>query len=112
MLTHNGDKERGGILAMNISDIALDSGKIGERGEICDYMNDYISTLPGARYLGCIGFGLNGRRPKSGQLEGKEGMVVEPIWLWAKGGSYTLDDYFRTGFAAAKPKNRPSLFKR
>lgn len=103
-LTDEGD--RGGILAMNIADIYNNDTK--DRGEICDPMNDYISKLKGARYLGCIGLRL-AKRPQSGALEGKEGASVEPIWLWAKGGTWELDDYLKHGFANCKRKPSKGL---
>lgn len=103
-LTDEGD--RGGILAMNIADIY--NNDTLDRGEICDPMNDYISKLPGARYLGCIGLRL-AKRPQSGALEGKEGASVEPIWLWAKGGTWTLEDYLKNGFAHCKRKPSKGL---
>jgi len=93
--------ERGGILAINISDIYNSSDKT--RGEICDPMNDYISSLKGARYIGCIGLRL-AKRPESGALEGKQGASIEPIWVWAKGGSWELDDYIDNGFKTKKVK--------
>lgn len=99
ILSSEGD--RGGILAMNISDIF--DGSKGERGEICDPMNDYISTLEGARYIGCIGLRL-AKRPESETLRGKEGVSIEPIWIWAKGGTWELDDYLANGFKRATPK--------
>jgi len=103
-LTDEGD--RGGILAMNIADIY--NNDTMERGEICDPMNDYIGTLKGARYLGCIGLRL-AKRPQSGALEGKEGASIEPIWLWAKGGTWTLEDYLKHGFANCKRKPSKGL---
>lgn len=99
------DKDRGGILAINISDIYDDN--TGSRGVICDLMNDYISKLPGARYIGCIGLRLS-KRPQSGALMGKEGASIEPIWIWAKGGTWELDDYLENGFASYK--NTRSIF--
>lgn len=93
---------RGGILAINISDIYNDKTKA--RGEICDPMNDYISTLKGARYIGCIGMRLS-KRTQSGAYEDKEeSIAVEPIWLWAKGGTWDLDDYIRNAFNNELPK--------
>lgn len=104
VLTSEGD--RGGILAMNIADIYNNDTQ--DRGEICDPMNHYISKLPGARYIGCIGLRL-AKRPQSGALEGKEGTSVEPIWIWAKGGTYELDDYLKHGFAHCKRRKDKGL---
>lgn len=87
--------KRGGILAMNIADIYDNSNR--QRGELCDPMNDYISQLPGARYIGCLGLRLS-KRPESGALEGKKGVNIEPIWVWAKGGEWELEDYIKHGF--------------
>lgn len=102
--------ERGGILGMNISDI-FTTTKDGQ-GRICNAMNDHIVTLPKARYLGCIGLMLS-RRPESGALKDKKGVVVEPIWVWAKGGTYkTLDDYFKYGFKGSDSKTTRILFAR
>lgn len=86
---------RGGILAMNIADIYDNANN--ERAFLCDPMNDFIKKLPGARYIGCIGLALS-KRPQSVALEGKEGTSIEPIWIWAKGGTWTLDDYIKHGF--------------
>jgi hypothetical protein len=102
------DGPRGGILAMNIADIYDNS--TGERGVLCDPMNDYISKLPGARYIGCIGL-LLAKRPASGALEGKEGASIEPIWLWAKGGTWTLEDYIKNGFTT-EVRGKKSLLRR
>lgn len=97
ILTSKG--ERGGILAMNISDIYDDATK--GQGVICDPMNDYISKMEGARYIGCIGLRL-AKRPQSGTLVGKKGNFIEPIWIWAKGGTWELEDYLKHGFKGVR----------
>jgi hypothetical protein len=91
--------KRGGILAMNIADIYNNDTR--ERGELCDPMNDHISKLKDARYIGCIGLRL-AKRPESGALEGKKGVNIEPIWIWAKGGTWELEDYIKHGFKSSR----------
>lgn len=94
-----GKGPRGGILAMNIADTYFAGGV----NVMCDPMNDFIKTLPGARYIGCVGLRLAARM-NSERLKDKEGMNVEPIWVWAKGGSWELDDYIKHGFKSTSRK--------
>ena len=44
-------------------------------------MNDYISTLPNAEYVGCYGYQMN-KRPNS--KAHKIGVFCEPMWVWRK----------------------------
>lgn len=71
--------ETNGLLAINISDVYSNHTV----NNICDPMNDFISTLDGANYLGAIGYEMR-KRPNSGALKGKVGIFAEPIWLWRK----------------------------
>jgi len=67
----------GGILAINIGDVYSNHTV----NQICDPMNQFIATLNGANYLGCIGYKMQKRlRSKSD----KEGIFAEPIWIWGK----------------------------
>lgn len=68
----------GGYLIINISDVYTQ----GKRHKICDPMNDYIKSLGGVFVEG-LGMEMS-RRPNSGALNEKEGIVVEPIWVWKK----------------------------
>ena len=67
----------GGILAINIGDVYSNH----TINKICDPMNQFIGTLSGANYLGCIGYKMQKRlRSKSD----KKGIFAEPIWIWGK----------------------------
>ena len=103
------DPERGGIIGINISDVTDDKNQIQQ---ICDPMNDYFGKKKGARYIGCIGLRL-ALRPNLADgdehTDAKEDAAfIEPIWLWAKGGTWELDDYIEHGF---KKKAQKGLFK-
>jgi hypothetical protein len=68
--------KKGGRLVLNIADF-----KDGKRCEICDDTNDFIASLKGARYDGCIGMRLNKRvNRKSDDSKA----FAEPIWVWIK----------------------------
>ena len=67
----------GGHMIINISDAYTDKGVV----QICDPMNDFISTLNGAKFVECIGMKL-AKRPKN--QEEKDGTWVEPMWVWKK----------------------------
>jgi hypothetical protein len=69
--------EVGGTLAINIADTYGHH----RRNEMCDPMNDFISTLTGAEYQGAIGYRM-AKRPNS--AADKTGIFVEPIWVWKK----------------------------
>lgn len=66
----------GGHLVINISDVYLHH----QRNEMCDPMNDFISTLD-FEYKGAIGLKM-AKRPNS-KAEGT-GVFAEPIWIWQK----------------------------
>ena len=85
---------------MNIADVFARTA--GERNmvEICNPMNDFISTFSDSEYQGCIGMEM-AKRPNSGgagtaksyegsvwtekSLENKEDKKFgEPIWVWKK----------------------------
>lgn len=68
--------KRGGILALNISDVYCDH----RVNHICDPMNDFISSL-GLRYIGAVGMQM-GKRPNSNG--DRDGIFCEPIWVWQK----------------------------
>lgn len=79
--------EDGGILAINISDVYS-----GHRiNNICDPMNDFISSLEGANYMGCLGMKMS-KRPNNKTTQ-KEGTFVEPVWIFSKNNKVTLDEY-------------------
>ena len=68
-----------GCLVINVSDVYSNH----TINKICDPMNDYISSLDGASYLGCYGYQMR-TRPNSGALKGKTGKFAEPMWIWKK----------------------------
>ncbi len=67
----------GGHLCINILDIK--NFNPSRRIEICDPMNDYIGSMPGAQYQGAIGMKM-AVRPNL-----KTDTFCEPIWVWRKG---------------------------
>lgn len=71
--------EVNGHLVLNISDVYANH----RINKICDPMNDYISKLSGAKYVGCYCYEMK-KRPNSGALKGKEGKFGEPVWVWKK----------------------------
>lgn len=78
-----------GVMAINIADVYGHH----EWNQLCDPMNDFISTLPNAEYQGGMGYRM-AKRPNSLVDEWKaEGqsekpaigrVYVEPIWVWRK----------------------------
>ena len=79
----------GGTMIINIADVYSEDNKYEK---ICDPMNDFISKLPDANYSGCIGLKLS-KRPQSNNdnEESKHKKIIEPMWVWKKGDSRTLD---------------------
>ncbi len=75
--------KNGGIVAINISDVYNAGVKI-----ICDPMNDYISGLSNAKYVGCLGYKM-AKRPLS-KSDG-DGTFCEPVWIWQKTDKIPLD---------------------
>ena len=92
----------GGYLLVNISDVYTNSKWSTERGwlEICNPMNNFLSTFTDSEYQGCIGMEL-AKRPNSGGAgtakskdyteealkkteETKDKTFCEPIWIWKK----------------------------
>jgi len=98
----------GGHLLVNISDVYASSGakikRMGTNGktwlEICNPMNDFISTFGDSEYQGCIGMEM-AKRPNSGGAGTaaeerfkdetrelaevtKDKTFCEPIWIWKK----------------------------
>ena len=92
----------GGYLLVNIADVFARTA--GERNmvEICNPMNDFISTFSDSEYQGCIGMEM-AKRPNSGGAgmarasderfqestiqkaeETKDKRFCEPIWIWRK----------------------------
>jgi hypothetical protein len=99
---------KGGRLCVNIADVYATSkgeANTNNRGyqEITNPMNDYISTLPGAEYEGCLGMEMAKRPGSAGAgaiIEGDEQRYTEealekakeaegktfcePVWCWIK----------------------------
>jgi len=92
----------GGYLLVNISDVYTNSKWSTDRGwlEICNPMNNFLSTFSDSEYQGCIGMEL-AKRPNSGGAgtakskdyteealkkaeETKDKTFCEPIWIWRK----------------------------
>ena len=91
-----------GYLLVNISDVYSNSKWSTDRGwlEICNPMNNFLSTFSDSEYQGCIGMEL-AKRPNSGGAgtakskdytkealkkteETKDKTFCEPIWIWRK----------------------------
>lgn len=66
-----------GVLAINISDVYCNH----TINRICDPMNDFISTLPSAKKEENINYRMAKRINSKSH---KEGIFVEPIWVWKK----------------------------
>ena len=98
----------GGYLLVNISAVYASSWsklkRLNSHGkrwlEICNPMNDFLSTFVDSEYQGCIGMEM-AKRPNSGgagtanddsftdeslklAVETKEKTFCEPIWIWRK----------------------------
>ena len=90
--------KKDGILAINIADVY--SPKAKDYFDICNPMNDFLSTFHDSEYQGCIGMEL-AKRPNSGGAgtaksddyseeslkkakETKDKTFCEPIWIWRK----------------------------
>ena len=98
----------GGYILINISDVYASSGakqkRLNSHGkqwlEICNPMNDFLSTFSDSEYQGCVGMEM-AKRPNSGGAgtasddrfteeslelaeETKEKTFCEPIWIWKK----------------------------
>jgi 16S rRNA G966 N2-methylase RsmD len=79
----------GGTMIINIADVYSGDNKYEQ---ICDPMNDFISKLPDANYSGCIGLKLSKRPQSNNDNEDSKGKkVIEPMWIWKKGDTRTLD---------------------
>ena len=95
-----GSIKSGGYLLVNIADVFARTGSDKGMVEICNPMNDFLSTLSDSEYQGCIGMEL-AKRPNSGgagtaksyegsvwtekSLENKQDKkFCEPIWIWQK----------------------------
>lgn len=68
-----------GNLVINISDIY----RRGNILKICDPMNDYIKNVLHGEEGEHFGMKL-GRRPNCLSYKGKDGVCVEPVWVWKK----------------------------
>jgi len=90
----------GGYLLVNISDVYSSSKSSKSWLEICNPMNNLLSTFTDSEYQGCIGMEL-AKRPNSGGAgtaksedyteealkkaeETKDKTFCEPIWIWRK----------------------------
>ena len=90
----------GGYLLINIADVFARTAGHKSMVEICNPMNDFLSTFSDSEYQGCIGMEM-AKRPNSGGAgtanddsftdeslklaeETKEKTFCEPIWIWRK----------------------------
>ena len=69
----------GGIMAMNITN----QNKGGKENNLTNPMNDFISSLPGASWVGQLGMRI-AVRPSLNPLVPKDAVMIEPIWIWGK----------------------------
>jgi DNA modification methylase len=96
--------KKGGYLAVNIADVyAASKGDGKGQQEITNPMNDFISTLEGAEYQGCLGMEMAKRPGSAGagmiiegdeeryseeelkkNEEAKDKTFCEPVWVWRK----------------------------
>jgi hypothetical protein len=89
-----------GYLCVNISDVYASVKSTKSWLEICNPMNDFLSTFHDSEYQGCIGMEM-AKRPNSGGAgtaksedyneetlqktkETKDKTFCEPIWVWRK----------------------------
>jgi hypothetical protein len=94
--------KRGGYLLVNIADVFARTGGQRNMVEICNPMNNFLSTFHDSEYKGCIGMEM-AKRPNSGGAgmaresderfqdstiqraeETKDKRFCEPIWIWRK----------------------------
>ena len=68
-----------GHMIINISDVYSNHTV----NKICDNMNSYIEHQLGGSYVGGLGMQMS-QRPNSGAVKNKEGVFVEPLWVWSK----------------------------
>jgi len=92
----------GGYLLVNIADVHARTGSEKGMVEICNPMNNFLSTISDSEYQGCIGMEM-AKRPNSGGAgmarasderfqdstiqkaeETKDKRFCEPIWIWRK----------------------------
>ena len=96
--------KKGGYLAINIADVYASSKGDGKgQQEITNPMNDFIGTLEGANYIGCLGMEMAKRPGSAGagmiiegdeeryseeelkkNEEAKDKTFCEPVWVWRK----------------------------
>lgn len=67
----------GGHIAINISDVYCNH----TINRICDPMNDFISTLPNSVKSENINYRMAKRMGSKSQ---RDGIFVEPVWIWKK----------------------------
>lgn len=76
------------IVMINISDVYSNH----TINNICDPMNDFISSLPNSKYLGCIGYRMQKRLNSKSS---NKGIFCEPIWIFTNG-KKCLNDFLVT----------------
>lgn len=91
----------GGYLLVNIADVFARTAGQRNMVEICNPMNDFLSTFSDSEYQGCIGMEM-AKRPNSGgagtakditqyneetlqkTIDTQDKTFCEPIWIWKK----------------------------
>ena len=96
--------EDGGTMIINIADVHATNNGTNEYIQICNPMNDFISRLPNACYSGCFGLRLS-RRPGQNMASKHEPKIktfVEPMWVWRKKDTRTLDEIIDSSFPLSR----------
>jgi len=96
--------EDGGTMIINIADVHATNNGTNEYIQICDPMNDFISRLPNACYSGCFGLRLS-RRPGQNMASKHEPKIktfVEPMWVWRKKDTRSLDEIIDSSFPLSR----------
>ena len=96
--------EDGGTMIINIADVHATNNGTNEYIQICNPMNDFISRLPNACYSGCFGLRLS-RRPGQNMASKHEPKIktfVEPMWVWRKKDTRSLDEIIDSSFPLSR----------
>ena len=89
-----------GTMIINIADIYTQGGF----EKICDPMNDFIGSLPGSHYCGCLGLRIV-KRPGKNSIRGnddRDSKAIEPMWVWKKNDDRPLADIIDSSFPLSK----------
>ena len=67
-------------------------------------MNDFIGSLPGSHYCGCLGLRIV-KRPGKNSIRGnddRDSKAIEPMWVWKKNDDRPLADIIDSSFPLSK----------